>query len=82
MYDSIFDMYEKATGMAKKDAISFRLGARYREKLEELAEYRNESQAQVMRAMIDVTYKAMLKRKEERRAAREARMAQALNPNA
>jgi len=50
----------------KKPAQSFRLGQRHREKLEEIATYQDESQVEILRRMIDVAYRAMKKRKEER----------------
>ena len=58
-----------------KPAQSFRLGERHREKLEQVAEFRDESQVDVLRTMIDVAYKAMMARRKERelrRAEREA----------
>lgn len=58
-----------------KPAQSFRLGERHREKLEQVAEFRDESQVDVLRTMIDVAHKAMMARRKERelrRAEREA----------
>lgn len=46
-----------------KPAQSFRLGEDHRHKLEVLSEFRGESQVEVLRVMIDVAYRAMLKRK-------------------
>lgn len=63
--------------MAKevKAAAAFRLGAEYRRKLKEIAEYQNESQTEIFKRMINVTHRAMNKRKkllEQRREARRA----------
>ena len=51
-----------------KPAQSFRLGAHHRQRLEDIAQYRDEAQVEVLRTMIDVAYKAMQKRREERQA--------------
>ena len=51
--------------VVKKPAQSFRLGEVHRSRLEELADYRDEAQVEVLRTMIDVAYRAM----ERRRAA-------------
>jgi len=51
-----------------KPAQSFRLGGKHRKRLEQISQFRDEPQVEVMRTMIDVAYKAMEKRKEERRA--------------
>ena len=56
-----------------KPAQSFRLGAQHRDRLEELARYRDEAQVEILRVLIDVAYKAMKKRQVERKAAREAK---------
>ncbi len=58
-----------------KPAQSFRLGAQHRDRLEELARYRDEAQVEVLRVLIDVAFKIMIKRKAERKAAREAKEA-------
>ena len=56
-----------------KPAMSFRLGEKHRDRLEEVALYRDESQVEVMRTMIDVAWKATQKRKADRRKQREER---------
>jgi len=56
-----------------KPAMSFRLGEKHRDRLEEVALYRDESQVEVMRTMIDVAWKATEKRKAERRKKRAER---------
>jgi len=55
-----------------KPAQSFRLGSKHRERLEEISAYRDEAQVEVIRTMIDVAFKVMQKRREERRARKEA----------
>jgi len=55
-----------------KPAQSFRLGPQHRERLEKIARYRDESQVEVLRVLIDVAFKSMEKRKAERKANREA----------
>jgi hypothetical protein len=57
--------------------MSFRLGEKHRDRLEAVALYRDESQVEVMRTMIDVAWKATEKRKADRRKAREIRDAAA-----
>jgi len=53
-----------------KPAISFRLGQSHRAKLEEIAEFRDEPQVEVLRTMINVAYKAVQKRKAEKEEAK------------
>ena len=58
-----------------KPAQSFRLGERHRQKLEECADFSDESQVDILRTMIDIAHKAMMKKQKERelrRAEREA----------
>ena len=56
--------------MENKPAISFRIGADHRKKLEAVSKYRGVSQTEVIRTMIDVAHKDMKSRKEARKARR------------
>jgi predicted DNA-binding protein len=49
----------------KKPAQSFRLGDKHRERLEAIARFRDESQVEVMRTLIDVGFKEMERRKKK-----------------
>jgi predicted DNA-binding protein len=49
----------------KKPAQSFRLGDKHRERLEAIARFRDESQVEVLRTLIDVGFKEMERRKKK-----------------
>jgi hypothetical protein len=59
---------EEVNMAAKKPAQSFRLGDTHRLRLEEIAKFRDESQVEVLRTLIDVGHKEMKRRKEKMRS--------------
>ena len=59
-------------GKLKSEAASFRLGPTHINRLKELSQWRDISQTDLMRQMIDKEYKRIKERREELRAARAA----------